>query len=291
MKISPVPSLGNTTAGVDAQASRVETLRAMKMTTNANPVSLAAPETQELPISTDNKESNPVVEDTQPISPQFAALAKQRRALQQEKRAFEDQKKAFEAEKSQGGDSIPRALLKSRPLKALLEAGVTYEQLTEEILANQGSSELNELKAEIAALKEGVDKKLTDSESQAREQLYKEVTRDAQSLVASRADDFELVQKMGRVPVAVEIWKREFSETGEYPDIEGILKDVEEHSLEECRGFSSLKKIQSIFKQPEPQVQQQRPQGMRTLTNKDTASVPMSAKARALAAFHGTLKK
>jgi hypothetical protein len=290
MKVSPVPSLGTTVAGVDAQAARVESIRSMRMSTNATPGQIVPETTEELSISDANKEPNPVVEDTQPISPQFAALAKQRRALQQEKRAFEDAKKAFEATKSQGSDSVPMSRLKSEPLKVLLESGVTYDQLTEAILANQGNPELNALKAEIAALKEGVDKKFSESELQEREQLFKEVARDAQSIIASRLDDFELIQKMDRVPVAVEIWKKEFEETGAYPDIEGILKDVEEHCLQECQEFSKLKKIQNLFKQPEVPAQQ-RPQGMRTLTNKDTASVPMSAKARALAAFHGTLKK
>jgi hypothetical protein len=226
MKVSPVPSLGTTVAGVDAQAARVESIRSMRMSTNATPGQIVPETTEELPISDANKEPNPVVEDTQPISPQFAALAKQRRALQQEKRAFEDAKKAFEATKSQGSDSVPMSRLKSEPLKVLLESGVTYDQLTEAILANQGNPELNALKAEIAALKEGVDKKFSESELQEREQLFKEVARDAQSIIASRLDDFELIQKMDRVPVAVEIWKKEFEEYANSSNQLAALKEL-----------------------------------------------------------------
>lgn len=290
MKINPIASTGNTVGGVDAQASRVESVRAMKMVTNATP-GPAGP--QELPISDDNEDnankSNAVVEATQPISPQFAALARERRAIQRERQAFEQQKAEFA--KSQGSDpAIPLARLKSEPLKVLLESGVTYDQLTEAILANQGNPELGELRAEMKALKEGLDQKFTETQTHEEQRLYKEVDRDAKSIVASKADDFELVNKMGRVPVAVEIWKREFKESGEFPDMEGILRDVEEHCLEECQQFTGLKKIQALFPQSAPQPQQ-RSQGMRTLTNKDTASVPATAKQRALAAFYGTLKK
>lgn len=290
MKISPMLSPGTTVGAVEGQAPRQELTRALKMTTNATP---GAPGPQELSNLDDNSKENPnaTVEATQPLSPQLAALAKQKRALQVKERELLDLKKELEA-KSQGGDFIPKSRLKSETLKVLEEAGVTYEDLTQAILDNQGNPEFRALEAKLKALEEGVDKRLTEATTQEEARLYREVDRDAKSIIASRADDFELIQKMDRVPLAVEIWKREYKESGEFPDIEGILKDVEDHCLQECQEFTKLKKIQGLFQQPaEPSQQpQQRSQVMRTLTNKDTASVPMDRRARALSAFYGARK-
>lgn len=292
MKISPIMAPTNSVSAQDPQIGRVESVRSLRMNVNRTPLDgPPSDNTQETPILDDNKAAQESsVEDTQPISPQFAALAREKRAIQVRKRELDEREKALEA-KSQGSDVVPLARLKSEPLRVLLESGVTYEQLTEAIIANQGNPEVSALKAELNAVKEGLDKKLSDRETHEEQQLYREVGRDVQRLVASRPDDFELVKKMGREPIAVEIWKREFKETGEYPDMESILRDVEEHSLKECQEFTSVKKIQSLFA-PAPQVQpQQRSQGMRTLTNKDTASVPLGRRERALAAAFGTLKK
>lgn len=293
MKISPVPSVSNSVSASNPQASqesKVSQMRTLKMNTNATPgnYDYAPPEDEEKPSILPSSESKTTEEVTQPISPQFAALAKQRRAIQLERQLL-DKEKAEWASKSQGSDSVPLARLKSEPLSVLLESGVTYDQLTEAILANQGNSDLNALKAEMNALKEGIDKKFVENESRDEQRLYSQVDRDAKDLIATKVKDFELVSKMGRKDVAVEVWKREFKETGNFPDIEDILRDVETQCLKECEEFTKLDKIQALFPQRAPEPQQR--QGMRTLTNKDTASIPTSPKARALAAFYGNLKK
>lgn len=286
MKISPAPSLG-TIAGVDTQ--QAPNIRSLKMVTNATTSTSDNP--QELIIS-DNKEdeTKPVIEATEPISPQFAALAKQRRALQQERRAFLEEKKAHEAA-SQGSDAVPLSRLKSEPLRVLLESGVTYEQLTEAILANQANPEINALKTEFNTLKEGLDNKLKENELKAEQQVLAEMRRDAERIIYSN-DDFELVRETKSVPDVMRLIERTYRETGEVLEVSEALKLVEEELFKRNQKLVNTKKLQGLFnKQPEPVAQQQRPQGMRTLTNKDTASVPMSAKQRAIAAFYGTLKK
>lgn len=290
MRISPISAPTNSVAAPNPAVAVSTQLRNIKMDVNRTPGPAALQEApSEPPIQDVNSEPKSTVEATQPMSPQFAALAREKRALQVMKRELQEKEKALEA-KSQGSDAVPLARLKSEPLKVLLESGVTYDQLTEAILNNQGNPELAALKAELAAVKEGVEQKLTERETHEEQRLYREVTRDAQSIVAANPEAFELLSKMDRVPVAIEVWKREFKETGEFPDMEGVLKDVEEHCLQECQGFTGLKKIQALFSQAAP-APQPRTQGMRTLTNKDTASVPLSRRDRALAAALGTLRK
>src|ERR1700722_12345602 len=72
-------------------------VRKITMKTNVSPDrSISEPE-EELPTAA-HSEVPPVVEDTKPLDPQFAALAKQRRALQAKERELTDKMKALEAQ-------------------------------------------------------------------------------------------------------------------------------------------------------------------------------------------------
>ncbi len=288
MKISQIPSIAQ---GAELQNAKAESVRSIKMSVNRTP-GLEAAEDPQLSIpandGTQNTETNAVVEATEPLSPQFAAIAKQRRALQQQIRAFQDEKKAFEASKSQGGDSEILARLKSRPIEVLLEQGVTYEQLTDAIIAGQGNPEVNALKTKIASLEEGIDKKFTEHVTQQRAEVINEMTRNANQLV-TQGDEFELIRETKSVPDVIRLIEKNYDETGEVLSVHEACKLIEDELFNRQKNLANLKKMQGIY-QPAPQPAQQR-SGMRTLTNNHTASAPMSAKARALAAFRGELKR
>jgi len=270
-------------------------LRSFRMNTNANPsyMEQTQAQVQELPgiqrsanIESENNQANPS-EETAPISPQFAAIAKQRRALQVKERELLEREKALSTQSADGG-AIPLARLTSEPLKVLLENGVTYEQLTNEILANQGNSEINDLKAKINALEQGVDQKLSDRDAQAERQVLSEMKREAEQL-AAQGEDFELVRGMGKIPEVMQLIEKTYRASGEVLDVKEALKLVEDELFADIQKITGYNKVRSQFIPQAPQMQ--RHQGMRTLTNRDTASMPMSAKQRALAAFHGTLKR
>lgn len=298
MKISPVPSPANSVAAPTPQGSMVQKIRSLKMATNATPASsgppvqeeVSEPGVEKLPISANNETTEAKTEATEPLSPQFAELARRRRALQVKERELTDREKAL-ASKSQGSDAVDLARLKSEPLSVLLENGVTYDQLTEAILAGQGNSEINALKQEIIALKEGVDKKFVDRETQAEQQVLAEMRKEA-TLLTSSDDTFEMVRETRSIPDVMKLIERTYRETGEVLDVKQACQMVEDYLFEEAHKLASLKKVQNRLtpaEPPAPQVQQRT--GMRTLMNKDTASVPLSAKQRALAAFYGNLKK
>lgn len=291
MKISQPSSTSPISSPALANASK---LNAIKMRVNATPGVELPSEGEQLSIPDDSSNNNditkPTVEATEPLSPQFADLAKQRRALQQERRAFEDAKKAAAAA-SQGSDSVDLARLKSEPLSVLLEAGVTFEQLTEAVLNQGNQSEVTALKAELNAFKEGIDKKLSDRDAQAEQQVLSEMKREAERLIVSN-DEFELVRATSSVPDVMKLIERTYKETGEVLEVSEALKLVEDELFNRHQKLVPLKKMQGLFQRPaEASPAQQRHPGIRTLTNKDTASVQISAKARAIAAFNGTLKK
>lgn len=294
---------------VDPQVAKAkESIHKIKMRTNASPeryleeaqAQEAAPEaTQDQAqsaISDADGQTNATTEDTKPLSPQFAALAKQRRALQVKERELADREKALASAPSgnDGADIIAR--LKSQPLSVLQEHGVTYDQLTEAIIANQGgiNPEIQALKAEIKALKEGVDKNFVDRDSAQEQAVLAEMRREADAL-AKQGDTYEMVRETNSLNDVMDLIHRTYKTSGEILDVSEAMQLVEDHLINESLKLANLKKIQGKLApaqsaQSAASQQQQRP-AMRTLTNRDTARSTMSREARALAAFNGTLKK
>lgn len=288
MIISPVPSVAVPTIDSNGSQSpsRVESVRNMRMRTNATPMA-NQPGAQQMSISSLN-DTEVVTEATEPLSPQLALLAKQRRALQRERQLINQEKAKLS--QSSGSSVIDAARLKSEPLRVLLENGITYDQLTEAIMANQENSEFNSLKAEMEALKQGIDQKFTEKDAAAERQVLAEMRREADQLVASN-DDFEMIRVTNNTKNVMKLIERTYRETGEVLAVPEALQLFENELFKDAQKLATLKKMQIQMSQQSQQRQQQRQTGMRTLTNRDTASVPLSAKARAIAAFYGTLKR
>jgi hypothetical protein len=241
-----------------------------------------------------------VPEETRPLSPQFAALAKAKRELQVKESSLLAREKALA---DQGlGKPTQEALiakLKADPLSVLQEHGVTYDQLTEAILSNQ--SERNptvlKLEEEIKAIKaglEGRDKSQVDRDNAQKQQVLTQMANDADKIIA-QGDEYEMVRETGSRPDVIRLIEETFDKTGEVLDVEEALQLVENELIEESLKIARIKKIQGRLT-PAPQAETQtKPINpnvriMRTLTNRDGASVPSSAKERAIAAFHGRNK-
>lgn len=292
MKISPLPASGMPMAGAAEAApsppTMAQRIRSVRMNTNATPGKVE-PLPQD-PLAIPDTEEG-ATEATQPLSPQFAALAKQRRALQVKERELADREKAVAERTGTQPGAIDLARLKSDPLGVLLESGVTYEQLTEAVLANQDgvNPKIQALEAKIAALESGVDKKLTDRDAQQEQQVLADMHRTA--LTHTAQGRFPFVKAEGAEQAAVDICYAHYKKTGVVNDIEWGLQEANKWLEADYRKKAALLDLSAPVAQPPtfPPPQQQRQ--MRTLTNRDTAQVPMSAKQRALAAFQGTLKR
>ncbi len=284
MKVSPINPTGATVGVTGDSGSIAQRIRTMKMSTNATPG-------REDPITDPNvsiptTSSTATVEATQPLSPQLAAIAKQRRALQVKERELADREKALSSPGTQP-TGIDATRLKSDPLGVLLEQGVTYEQLTQAVLASQEAAPMRALEDKIKALEQGFDQKLSDQATQQKQQALTEMRREALQLVA-QGEDFELVRETKNVPQVMALIERTYDETGEVLDVREALKLVEDELIKDSLKLAGMQKIRSQIVPPTPPQPQRH---TRTLTNRDTASVPLSPKARALAAFNGTLKR
>lgn len=275
-----------------SQDPQVERMRKIKMRTQVSPDRAIEEMAEEpSPMAEPQSPISPIdesvaSEETKPLSPQFAALAKQRRALQIERAKFE-QDKAQAASATTDGSSVSIDRIKQDPMRVLREIGVTYDDLTQAVLNDQHNPEIAELKAEIKALKEGVDKNFVDRDTQAEQQVLAEMRREANQLV-SQGDTFEMVRATGMTPKAIELIHRTYKQTGEIMDVSEALGLIEDDLINQNLKLAQLPKLQSrlVPAQPPPQTQQpQRETGMRTLTNRDNARpVATDRRSRALAA-------
>ena len=271
-----------------------QNLRKITMNTNASPdrfdPTLAPTEDPVRTRPDNNEQAEAVLEDTKPISPQFAALAKQRRALQVRERELADRELAIKSRPSADTDLVAR--LKSQPLSVLAEVGVTYDQLTEAILANPVSNpEIQELRNELKALKEGVDKNLTDRDTAQEQAVLSDMRREAVGL-ASEGDAYEMVRTTKSIPEVIDLIHRTYKTTGEILDVPEAMQLVEDDLINEGLKVANFKKARAKLIPDEPVTQQQlQPRPMRTLPNRDGASTPASRRERAIAAMYGTLKK
>lgn len=233
--------------------------------------------------STTDTTDKGTVEVTQPLSPQFAALAKQKRALQLERAEFDKLKNA-------PNELVER--LKTQPLKVLQEHGVTYDQLTEAILNDGGvNPEIEELKKEIKALKEGVDKSFETRETQAEEAALTEMLYEAEGL-AKEGETYEFIREQNAYDKVLRLIHKTYKDTGRVMDVSQAMDKVEADLFKEAERLANLSKVRAKFGQPPAApLQSQQPKQMKTLTARDSASSQMSSRQRAIAAFNGTLKR
>lgn len=237
----------------------------------------------------DDVQTNAVREATQPLSPQSAALAKQRRALQLKEQTLAEREKAL----SGPSRTELEARIKTQPLSVLQELGVTYDQLTNDILAAQSgiTPELLALKAEVKALKEGVDKTFLDKDQAAEKAVLADMRRNVNQM-ASQGDDFEIIRETRSQPDVMDLIYRTWKQSGEVMDEVEAMRLVENELIKDAERIARLKKVQGRLTPPAPAPLQPQPkQGMRTLTNKDSATPSISRRQRAILAAQGNLKR
>jgi cell division protein FtsB len=280
-----------------------ESIRSIKMKVNQTVNRQIAPEAAQQMQTEATKSSAPsainennkqgVIEETKPLDPQVAALMKQKRALDVREKQLAEREKALQPQPSQDVNAEFLARLKANPLSVLQEQEILnpqfYEAMTDFLVSGKGqiNPELDRLKAEIATLKEGMEKSFTERDSQAETQALNEIRKEANLYLAKDDTPFRLVKASKNGDKAVELIKRVWKQEGELLDTQDALKLVEDHLREELTPLAEILKPQAI--QPTPQLQQDKT--MRTITNRDAAQKPMDRKTRAILAAQGLLKR
>ena len=312
MKISALSSGGAPGADIAPPTSprlaegsvRSSNMPTIKMRTNAStnrhdiPQAVEEEVTQE-EISTkpdDSGQTQAAVESTQPLSPQLADLAKQRRALQVKERELKEREAKLTQEpvKAQANtdEFVAKADLLSNPLK-IFDLGLTYDQLTEAILADQNGNKTDPkaLKEEILkSVKEDVEKRFVSQAEIQEEAALNQIADDMEAL-SKQGDTYEMFGERNGLQRALSKVYNHYKKTGQVLDIKPVMDEVENENVEYAVKQAKYKKVMSRIA-PEP-VQQPQSQGkqMKTLTNRDGAPTILDKRARAIAAMQGTLRK
>ena len=315
---APQPQTINTTGNSSARDRAISLLSGATPDVNQNSVSaeeMGAIKTQDAGQSDTTEVTTEPSEKEEPISSQYAVLARKEKALraravQQEQglKAREAAIAAREAEleskyKQDLSEYIPKSKLKQNAYNALLEAGVSYDDLTQQAL-NAQSPEYQQLQAvreemreELRQLREeqGLTKQsIEQQQSQAYQQALTQIRNEASDLINSDPA-YETVKATRSINDVVELIERTFNEDGRLLTVEQAAEAVEEHLVEEAMKMTQIGKIRDRLSKNSAQSQsEQRPvsnQGnMKTLTNSVGSTRQLSARERALLAFKGELK-
>lgn len=218
------------------------------------------------------------------LSPKFAALARQEKQIRQERERFKAEKESWEREKSAHLNGyIPKDRLKSNTLSALEEAGLSYDDLTQQLLnspTSQVDPTIRALQAKIAKLEadqQSFSKKQEETQTTAYKQAVDTIRNKVAGLVASNPE-FEMIKALDQTEAVVALIEETFKSEGFVMSEEEAAKEVEEHLAEEAYKMAGLDKIKKRLAPPpvtpaeekQPATPQQ-PQ-LKTLTNAVSAS-------------------
>lgn len=315
----PAPTTGNAQEMPVANPNRIspEELSAVKPQTPETPDNLATSE--DTPPAVEKAETTQEKNERDPaLSRQFAQLARQERQLrakvQQEMKAIEAQKaelavqqaaiKTKEQEYGQG--YISKDQLKQDTLRILADSGVSYDDLTQQILNAPGvnpqlDSAINSLKAEIKDLKSQLDQgkqQQIEQQQQAYKAAVKQIETDVRQLI-TMDPQFETIKATRSTSDVVELIEETYKKDGVLMSVEEACQEVENYLTEEALKLTRIGKIKRQLEQagqPKPTQQQtqapkqQTPAPMKTLTNAAASTRKLTAKERAVLAFRGELK-
>jgi pyruvate/2-oxoglutarate/acetoin dehydrogenase E1 component len=109
--------------------------------------------------------------------------------------------------------------------------------------------------------------------------------------LAKEGEAFELIRTKDAYDRVLRRIYNTYKKTGRVLDVSEAMESVENELLAEAEKLAAIKKVQSKIALPAQALPSQPQQKRMTLTARDTAAPAMSRRARALAAFQGTLKR
>lgn len=273
------------------------------------------------------KEDTPAAEPTKEeikqdpaVQRQFSQLARQERAFrakqQQQNEAFKAREAALAAREAEltakntqfnPSDYISKAQIKQDALTALTEAGVSYDDVTQQLINQQPTdpritNTIARLESKIKLLEEQAEtgKKTYVEQQQAQYQAaVKQITADAKALVKSDPVTYEAISKTGTVREVVKLIEDTFNKDGVVLSVEEAAQEVENYLVDEnykmATNIDKIKKrmAQSNASTAKPDVKTQatpKQTQMKTLTNAVSSTRKLTARERAVLAFKGELK-
>lgn len=249
-----------------------------------------------------------------PLSSQYATLARKEKALRDQVRQFKEAQAKFEQERQASlapkqaevdlSRYIERDRLKADPLSVFEDAGLSYDELTEAVLARQSMNtdpriirQLTAMQEELKAAREEIkasQEAQNNNQKQSYQQAVAQIKGEASKLIYTDPA-FEMIKATNSLNDVVELIETTFKADGILMTVEEACQAVEDHLLEEAIKLTKVGKLQQRLSQStaKPEVKDSKqPQQTtsKTLTNGMTAQRPISARERAIAAMEGKLK-
>lgn len=297
-----------------AAVAAQEEVKAVKAPTSEGQSNQSESQETKSPEATEQKSN-----DSEPLSSQYAILARKEKALRAKVQAQEAAIKAKEeaiakreaeiAEKMKSYDTdyISKSKLSEDTITTLLEAGITYDQITQMAL-DQGQSQqdpqtklaIQRLEAQVKAQEEAqrrAEKAAQDAQTQQYQQAVSQIRNEARTLV-SNDPNFETIKATNSVDDVVELIESTFKNDGVLLTVEEAANEVENYLAEQAYKLAQLKKIQQrlqpksqpLAEKQESSTKLQQEQPIKTLTNSVGVARSLTAKERAILAFKGQLK-
>jgi hypothetical protein len=261
--------------------------------------------------TTEKVGTSPKTERDPALERQFQALARQERQnrakYQQEMKSIEAQKaeiatqqaaiKAKETEYSQG--YISKDQLKQDTLRILADAGVSYDDLTQQIMNHQPvnpqiDSTIRRLEAKIQQLEEQ-NKTQVESQSESQKQAYsaalRQIELDVHQEVRQNPNDYKHIAATKSSSDVKDLIEATYKEEGRVMSVEEACEEVESYLKTEYEKLKSRLEPAGQPARVEKMAQQQQTQtSMKTLTNATASTRKLSTRERAMLAFKNELK-
>ncbi len=285
-----------------------------------NPPQRRQAESDERPTTEETNPSKEVKPEQDPaLKRQFEQLARQERInrqkvnqQQQELKAKEAQLAAREAalaakDSEYGTKYVSKDRFKQDPLSVLADAGISYEDLTNQLLTQvptdpRVNAHISRLEAKIQEL-EGKTQAFETNSAKAQADSYqaavKQIERDVTSLVKDEGDTYEAVAKTpGAIKEVVRLIEKVYQKDGVILSIEEAAQEIENELMDRSiKTYTQIEKIKKRLAESSTKAEQEKTAQtkqtqtpMKTLTNTTASTRQLSAKERALLAFRGELK-
>ncbi len=204
-------------------------------------------------------------QETQALSPQYAALAKKERSLRAEIQKFKSEREAWTNEQKQTTDKyktdyVPKDRIKNEAIGVLIENGFSLDQIAKMTLEYNSNQDprYSQLMARIDELEgktKTIDSRISDDQTKAYEQALSQMRNEAKILIDSDPA-YETVKTTGNVETIVQHIKRTYEEDGVLLSVEEAAKEVEDLLVEQALKLANVSKVkQRLQPTPEPVAQ------------------------------------
>lgn len=233
-----------------------------------------------------------------------ALLQREKQLVHARKKLDQDQKE-LEIQRSNSRQWLEASeLAKENKLEALAKLGITYDDLTQQILTGGQvpPAQIAQSKAEEIARRE-IEAFKKDQESKQQESLQRQITEGLKHVsneiryaVEANAEKYPLVKLDGSYEDIAKWIESEFHRTGRIVPVQDAIERWEDEAL---AGVEELFKIDKVRKRLTPQETrptESRPSVSQTLSQRATAPIPspkplsdVERRQRAMDAFYGRL--